>query len=113
MELEAFFIYEYLVVVAHHATFWLMNIYWLQMHVWLTYFAFSLLKIIVLVFLFIFDGELLIKTLSEDLVFSILQICELIMKVREGVISKSHPRIDASVENIDFQDRGVGSHELI
>jgi hypothetical protein len=83
------------------------------MHVWLTYFAFSLLKIIVLVFLFIFDRELLIKTLSEDLVFSILQICELIMKVREGVISKSHPRIDASVENINSQNRGVGSNELL
>lgn len=72
------------------------------MHVWLTDFTFSLFKIIILVFLLILYGKLLVKALSEDLVFPVLKIRELIIKIREGVISKSHPRIDTTVKNIDF-----------
>ena len=102
VELKAFFINKDLVVVAHNTLFWLMNIYWLQMHVWLTDFTFSLLKIIILVFLLILVRKLFIKALSEDLVFSILKLREFVMKIREWVISESHPRIDATVENINL-----------
>ena len=102
VKLEAFFIYEDLIMVAHYATFGLMNIYWLQMHVWLAYFAFALLEIVVLVFLFIVDGELLVKALPEDLASTILKVRELVMEVGEGVVSEGHPRVDAPVEYIDL-----------
>jgi len=113
VKLEAFFIYEYLIMVAHYATFGLMNIDWLQMHVWLAYVAFSLLEIVVLVFLFIADGELLIKALPKDLASSVLKICELVVKVGEGVVSEGHPRVDAAVKYINLKNRRDGGHKLI
>ena len=83
------------------------------MHVWLAYFAFSFLEIIVLVFLFIVDGELLIEALPKDLASSVLKIRELVMKVGEGVVSEGHPRVDASTKNINLKNRRDGGHKLI